>query len=41
MLLKTNKQIRNEAKKHLKTKQLHVNEGEKANKYLKINDIGS
>jgi hypothetical protein len=41
MLLKTHKAIRNEAKKYMKTNQLHVKEGEKAKKYLKTNDIGS
>jgi hypothetical protein len=41
MLLKTHKPIRNEAKKYLKTRQLHVNEGKEANKYFKTNDIVS
>jgi hypothetical protein len=41
MLLKTNKPIRNEAKKYLKIRQLHVNDGKEAEKYLKTNDIGS
>jgi saccharopine dehydrogenase-like NADP-dependent oxidoreductase len=39
MLLKTHKRIRNEAKEYLKTKQLDAEEGEKAKKYLKTNDI--
>jgi hypothetical protein len=37
----THKPIRNEAKKYLKTRQLHVAEGKEAKKYLKTNDIGS
>ena len=41
MLLKTHKRIRNEAKKYLKTKQLHVNDGKVAKKYLKTNNIVS
>jgi hypothetical protein len=41
MLLKTHKSIRNEAKKYMKTKQLHAKEGEKAKKYLKTNEIVS
>jgi len=39
MLLKTNKPVRNEAKKYLKTKQLHACEGKEAKKYLKTKDI--
>jgi hypothetical protein len=41
MLLKKHKPVRNEAKKYLKTRQLHVNKEKEANKYLKTNDIDS
>jgi len=39
--LKTQKPIRNEAKKCLKTEKLYVNEGEEAKKYLKTNEMVS
>ena len=40
-LLKTQRCVRNEAKKYLKIKQLYVNEGRGSSKYLQEKDIGA